>query len=39
MNFRHLPELEWAYGYHGFWVICLATAGGMLAWFRRRGWI
>jgi len=39
MNFRHLPELEWRHGYYGFWGICLVTAVGMLAWFRRRGWI
>jgi magnesium transporter len=39
MNFRHLPELEWWWGYPVFWMICLACAGGMLAWFRRRGWL
>jgi magnesium transporter len=39
MNFRHFPELEWRWGYAVFWLICIATAGGMLAWFRRRGWL
>jgi len=39
MNFHHFPELDWPYAYPLFWVICLATAGGMLTWFRRRGWI
>jgi len=39
MNFRHFPELEWPHAYPLFWVICLATAGGMIAWFRRRGWL
>jgi magnesium transporter len=39
MNFHHFPELEWPYAYPLFWVICLGTAGGMVAWFRRRGWI
>jgi magnesium transporter len=39
MNFHHFPELDWPYAYPLFWVICVATAGGMLAWFRRRGWI
>jgi magnesium transporter len=39
MNFRHFPELEWHYGYQIFWGICLATAVGMIVWFRRRGWI
>jgi magnesium transporter len=39
MNFHHFPELEWPYAYPLFWVICLATAGGMIAWFKRRGWL
>ena len=39
MNFHHFPELEWPYAYPLFWVICLTTAGGMLGWFRRRGWL
>jgi magnesium transporter len=39
MNFHHFPELDWPYAYPVFWAVCLATAGGMIAWFRRRGWI
>jgi magnesium transporter len=39
MNFEHLPEFKWRYGYPVFWAVCLATAGAMIAWFRRRGWI
>jgi len=39
MNFHHFPELDWPYAYPLFWAICLATAGGMLGWFRRRGWL
>jgi magnesium transporter len=39
MNFHHFPELDWPYAYPLFWVICFSTAGGMIAWFRRRGWI
>ena len=39
MNFHHFPELDWPYAYAAFWAICLATAGGMIPWFRRRGWI
>jgi len=39
MNFHHFPELDWPYAYPLFWVVCFATAGGMLTWFRRRGWI
>jgi magnesium transporter len=39
MNFHHFPELDWPYAYPLFWVICLATAGFMIAWFRRKGWL
>jgi magnesium transporter len=39
MNFRHLPELEWWWSYPTFWIVCLALAGGMVTWFRRRGWL
>jgi len=37
MNFHHFPELEWKWGYAGFWVVCALTA--MVTWFRRRGWL
>ena len=39
MNFHHFPELDWRWGYALFWLVCVVTAGGMLAWFRRRGWL
>jgi magnesium transporter len=39
MNFHHFPELDWPYAYPLFWAICLVTAGGMIAWFHRRGWL
>ena len=39
MNFHHFPELEWRWAYPLFWVICFVTAGGMVAWFRHRGWL
>jgi magnesium transporter len=39
MNFRHLPELDWKWGYAAFWAISVALAVGMIAWFRRRGWL
>lgn len=38
-----IPENEWEgikhYSYPAFWVICFSVAGGMLFWFKRRGWI
>jgi len=39
MNFEYLPELKWHYGYFIFWGICLVAIGGMLYYFRRKGWI
>jgi magnesium transporter len=39
MNFRHLPELEWRWGYGLFWAVSAVLALVMLAWFRRRRWL
>jgi magnesium transporter len=38
MNFHYLPELQWRYGYAAFWLACCATVGGLLWYFRQRGW-
>lgn len=35
----HIPENQWAGSYPVFWIVCLAVAGGMVAWFKRRGWL
>lgn len=39
MNFRHMPELEWQYGY----PLALLAMGGigvsMYAWFKRKKWL
>lgn len=39
MNFRHMPELEWVFGYPlvlaGMAAVCLA----IFLWFRHRGWM
>ena len=37
MNFEHMPELGWRYGYLLIWLVMLAVAGGMYLYFRRRG--
>ncbi len=34
-----IPESHWEYSYQAFWAICVVTAGGMLYWFKRRGWL
>ncbi|WP_019533420.1 magnesium/cobalt transporter CorA [Paenibacillus ginsengihumi] len=38
MNFTHMPELEWRYGY-GLVLCLMAAVGlGMFYWFYRKGW-
>jgi len=39
MNFRYMPELQWRYGYPAVLIVMLAIAIGMLAYFKRKGWI
>ncbi|WP_245590877.1 magnesium transporter CorA family protein [Nitratidesulfovibrio termitidis] len=38
MNFRHMPELNWDYGYYVALGAMLAVAGGMMWFFHKRGW-
>jgi magnesium transporter len=39
MNFEHMPELGWRYGYALAWGIMLAVTAGLLWYFKRNGWI
>ena len=39
MNFHHMPELGWSWGYYGALGVMALVALGMLAYFRRRGWL
>jgi len=39
MNFKHMPELEWKYGYLLAILLMTALAGGMIQFFRRRKWL
>ena len=39
MNFHHMPELDWRYGYPLSLVVMLATAVGPYLYFKKRGWI
>jgi magnesium transporter len=34
-----IPENQYAISYPIFWGVCLAIGGGMLVWFRKRGWL
>jgi magnesium transporter len=39
MNFEHMPELAKPWGYPVV-LVAMATVGvGMLAWFKRKGWL
>ena len=35
----NMPELDWYYGYPFALALMLAVAGGLLAYFRRKGWL
>ncbi len=39
MNFRHMPELEWRYGYFVIWGVMVAVGLGLWIFFKRRKWI
>jgi magnesium transporter len=39
MNFQHMPELAWRWGYIGALGVMAAVAGGMLLYFRKREWL
>jgi magnesium transporter len=39
MNFRHMPELEWPWGYPIVWGIMIALAVLMVLYFRRKKWL
>jgi len=39
MNFLHMPELQWRYGYYGILSVMGAVAVGMVFYFRRKGWL
>jgi magnesium transporter len=39
MNFKHMPELEWHYGYYGCLAFMALLAGCMVFYFKKRKWI
>jgi magnesium transporter len=39
MNFDHMPELRWRYGYHLTLLGMATLISGMLYYFRRRKWL
>jgi magnesium transporter len=38
MNFEHMPELHWQFGYVALWVVMLTIALGMVAFFKQKKW-
>jgi len=39
MNFEHMPELKWQYGYAGALFLIVSTCGYVYYRFRRAGWL
>jgi magnesium transporter len=39
MNFKHMPELEWEWGYLTIWIVMLALGCLMLWGFKRKNWL
>ncbi|MBO9600580.1 MAG: magnesium/cobalt transporter CorA [Cohnella sp.] len=38
MNFVHMPELQWQWGYFGVIGVMALLGGSMFFWFKRKGW-
>jgi magnesium transporter len=38
MNFLHMPELQWKYGYAAVWVLLIIIFAGMIIFLKRRKW-
>jgi magnesium transporter len=39
MNFKHMPEFDWRWGYPMVIVVAITTAAGLVLFFRRRKWL
>ncbi|WP_010663659.1 magnesium/cobalt transporter CorA [Marinilabilia salmonicolor] len=39
MNFEHIPELSWKFGYPAFWGVIVLSVIGMFIYFRRKKWL
>jgi len=38
MNFKHMPELDWPFGYMAVYGLMFAVAIGMIIYFKRKKW-
>ena len=39
MNFEHMPELSWRYGYPAVLALIFAVSVGLYLRFKRSGWL
>jgi magnesium transporter len=39
MNFEHMPELKWRYGYLMVWFIMAGATAGLIYFFKKKEWI
>lgn len=39
MNFKHLPELEWYYGYPMLWLVMILLSLAMIFYFKKKRWL
>ena len=39
MNFRHMPELDWSFGYPFAIALMLFSVAVPIFYFRRKGWL
>jgi magnesium transporter len=39
MNFKHMPELEWTWGYPALWLVMVLITVAMIIFFRRKRWL
>ncbi len=39
MNFKHMPELEWRWGYPAVWLIVVIVGISMLIYFKKKEWL
>ncbi len=39
MNFEHMPEIPWKWGYAAAWAFMVGISLGMLWWFRKKKWL
>jgi magnesium/cobalt transport protein CorA len=39
MNFKHMPEIGWRWGYPAVLVLMISIAGVMIAYFRSKRWL